>query len=255
MRIARFLVDGRPVAGRLEGNHLLPFRDDSLEDLRETAPPVPIGRAAFLTPCRPGKIVAVGLNYRDHARERGKPLPSEPLLFLKPPSAALAHGESIILPAGAGRVDHEAELAIVMGRKASHVGEAEASGAILGYTCFNDVTAREIQDREIQFTRAKGFDTFAPFGPWIETDLDPSDLSITGSVNGRIRQSSRTRELIFPPAFLVAFVSRVMALFPGDLIATGTPAGIGPLAPGDRVEITIEGIGTLENSVAGPRPG
>lgn len=255
MRIARFLIEGRPVAGRLEGNHLLPFPEDSLEDRRESAPPVGVERAAFLTPCRPGKIVAVGLNYRDHARERGKSLPSEPLIFLKPPSAARAHGESILLPAGVGRVDHEAEMAIVIGRKARHLAEAEAAGAILGYTCFNDVTARELQDREIQFTRAKGFDTFAPFGPWIETDLDPSDLAITGSVNGKIRQSSRTRELIFPPAFLVAFLSRVMTLFPGDLIATGTPAGIGPLAPGDRVDVTIEGIGTLSNSVAGPGAG
>jgi 2-keto-4-pentenoate hydratase/2-oxohepta-3-ene-1,7-dioic acid hydratase in catechol pathway len=255
VRIARFLVEGRPVAGRLEGSHLLPFPEDSLEDLREAAPPVRVGQATFLTPCRPGKIVAVGLNYRDHARERGKSLPSEPLIFLKPPSAVLAHGESILLPAGVGRVDHEAEMAIVIGRKARHVAEAEAAAAILGYTCFNDVTARELQDREIQFTRAKGFDTFAPFGPWIETDLDPSDLAITGSVNGRIRQSSRTRELIFSPAFLVAFISRVMTLFPGDLIATGTPAGIGPLAPGDRVEVTIAGIGTLSNSVAGPAVG
>ena len=255
MRIARFLVEGRPVAGRLEGSHLLPFPEDSLEDLREAAPPVRVGQATFLTPCRPGKIVAVGLNYRDHARERGKSLPSEPLIFLKPPSAVLAHGESILLPAGVGRVDHEAEMAIVIGRKARHVAEAEAAAAILGYTCFNDVTARELQDREIQFTRAKGFDTFAPFGPWIETDLDPSDLAITASVNGRIRQSSRTRELIFSPAFLVAFISRVMTLFPGDLIATGTPAGIGPLAPGDRVEVTIAGIGTLSNSVAGPAVG
>jgi 2-keto-4-pentenoate hydratase/2-oxohepta-3-ene-1,7-dioic acid hydratase in catechol pathway len=255
MRIARFLIDGRPMAGRLEGDHLLPFPSDSLEDLRGTASPVPVGGAAFLTPCRPGKIVAVGLNYRDHARERGKAIPSEPLLFLKPPSAALAHGGSILLPAGAGRVDHEAEMAIVIGREASRLGEAEAPGAILGYTCFNDVTAREIQDREIQFTRAKGFDTFAPFGPWIETGLDPADLAIVGRVNGVTRQSSRTREMIFSPAFLVAFVSRVMTLFPGDLIATGTPAGIGPLASGDRVEVTIEGIGTLSNSVAGPSAG
>ncbi len=239
------------MTGRLEGSHLLPFPEDSVEDRKEAAPPVPIVQAVLLTPCRPGKIVAVGLNYRDHARERGKPLPSEPLLFLKPPSAALAHQETILLPQGAGRVDHEAELAVVIGRKARNLSAEEAGSAILGYTCFNDVTAREIQDRERQFTRAKGFDTFAPFGPWIETDLDPSDLAVTGSVNGTIRQSSRTREMIFSPAFLVAFISRVMTLFPGDLIATGTPAGIGPLAPGDRVEVTIEGIGTLANSVAG----
>jgi 2-keto-4-pentenoate hydratase/2-oxohepta-3-ene-1,7-dioic acid hydratase in catechol pathway len=255
VRIARFLVEGRVVAGRLEGDLLYPYPGDSLEDLREIGPPIPVAQSKILTPCRPGKIVAVGLNYRDHARERGKPLPSEPLIFLKPPSAALPPGDSIILPPGVGRVDHEAELAIVIGRRARLLPVAEAGQAILGYTCFNDVTARELQDREIQFTRAKGFDTFAPFGPWIETDLDPSDLSVTGSVNGVVRQNSRTRELIFPPAFLVAFISRVMTLFPGDVIATGTPAGIGPLVAGDRVEIAIEGIGTLSNPVAASLPG
>ena len=158
-------------------------------------------------------------------------------------------GAPIRLPAGAGRVDHEAELAIVIGRPARNLPVAEAGAAILGYTCFNDVTARAMQDRDVQFTRAKGFDTFAPFGPWIETDLDPSDLRITGRVNGAIRQDSSTRELIFPVPFLVAYLSRVMTLLPGDLIATGTPSGIGPLVPGDRVEVTIEGIGTLANPV------
>ncbi len=250
MRIARYRIGGRSVAGRVDGDLLHPFPEDSLEDLRETAPPLSLEGARLLTPCRPSKIVAVGLNFRDHARERGKPLPSEPLIFLKPPSAALAHGGSILLPAGVGRVDHEAELAVVIGRRASRLPVADADEAILGYTCFNDVTARELQDREIQFTRAKGFDTFAPFGPWIQTGLDPSDLSIRGSVNGVVRQDSRTREWIFPPAFLVAFISRVMTLLPGDVIATGTPAGIGPLKPGDRVDVSIEGIGTLSNSVA-----
>jgi 2-keto-4-pentenoate hydratase/2-oxohepta-3-ene-1,7-dioic acid hydratase in catechol pathway len=250
MRIARFLVDGRPLSGRLEGNLLHPFPGEGLEDLGKCGPPVPVEFSEILTPCRPGKIVAVGLNYRDHALERGKAVPAEPLIFLKPPSAALAHGGTILLPAGVGRVDHEAELAIVMGGRARHLPASEAGRAILGYTCLNDVTARELQDREIQFTRAKGFDTFAPFGPWIETELDPSDVAITASVNGAIRQSSRTRELIFPPATLVAFISRVMTLFPGDVIATGTPSGIGPLSAGDRVEISIQGIGTLSNSVA-----
>ena len=187
------------------------------------------------------------LNYRDHAKERGKPLPSEPLIFLKPPSAVAASGEPILLPAGVGRVDHEAELAIVIGRTARNLAVASAGEAILGYTCFNDVTAREVQDREIQYTRAKGFDTFAPMGPWVETELDPSDLAVEGKVNGVVRQSSRTRQLVFPPAFLVAFVSRIMTLFPGNVIATGTPAGIGPLVDGDTVEIAIEGIGTLTN--------
>ena len=142
------------------------------------------------------------LNYRDHAKERGKPLPSEPLIFLKPPSAVAASGEPILLPAGVGRVDHEAELAMVIGRTARNLAVASAGEAILGYTCFNDVTAREMQDREIQYTRAKGFDTFAPMGPWVETELDPSDLAVEGKVNGVVRQSSRTRQLVFPPAFL-----------------------------------------------------
>jgi len=193
------------------------------------------------------------LNYRDHAKERGKPLPSEPLIFLKPPSAVAASGEPILLPAGVGRVDHEAELAIVIGRTARNLAVASAGEAILGYTCFNDVTAREVQDREIQYTRAKGFDTFAPMGPWVETELDPSDLAVEGKVNGVVRQSSRTRQLVFPPAFLVAFVSRIMTLFPGNVIATGTPAGIGPLVDGDTVEIAIEGIGTLTNPVRSVR--
>lgn len=251
MRIARFLVRGKAVMGRLEGDRLHPFRDRSLVDLAPGGPPVDVREAPILTPCRPGKIVGVGLNYRDHAREREKPLPREPLLFLKPPSASLPHRGSIVLPPGAGRVDHEAELAVVLGRVARNLSAEAAERAILGYTCFNDVTAREMQDRDIQFTRAKGFDTFAPFGPWIETDLDPSDLSIRGLVNGDARQASRTRELIFSPALLVAFVSRVMTLWPGDLIATGTPAGVGPLAPGDTVDVSIEGIGTLSNVVTG----
>jgi 2-keto-4-pentenoate hydratase/2-oxohepta-3-ene-1,7-dioic acid hydratase in catechol pathway len=249
VRIARFLMDGRPVAGRLEGDLLHAFQEDSLESLRESGITHATAVAPILPPCRPGKIVAVGLNYRDHARERGKPLPAEPLIFLKPPSAVLAPGGTILLPPGVGRVDHEAEMAIIIGHRACRLPVAEAGQAILGYTCFNDVTARELQDREIQFTRAKGFDTFAPFGPWIETDLDPSDLAVTGSVNGVLRQSSRTREMIFSPPFLVAFISRVMTLLPGDIIATGTPAGIGPLIPGDRVDITVEGVGTLSNSV------
>ncbi len=249
MRIARFRVDGRAVSGRWHGEHLHPFAQDSVEDLSPSGPPLSVGGAQILPPCRPQKIICIGLNYRDHARERQKPLPAEPLIFLKPPSAVLAHGEPIVLPREVGRVDPEGELAIVIGRPARNLPVANAGQAILGYTCFNDVTARELQDRDTQFTRAKGFDSFAPVGPWIETDLDPSDLALSLRVNGVVRQASRTREMIFPPAFLVAFVSRIMTLFPGDLIATGTPAGIGPVSPGDLVEVTIEGIGTLSNPV------
>jgi 2-keto-4-pentenoate hydratase/2-oxohepta-3-ene-1,7-dioic acid hydratase in catechol pathway len=249
MRIARFLAQGSPVTGRLEGTLLHPFRDDGLGNLTACGNPLPVDGLSLLPPVQPGKIIGVGLNYRDHALERGKPLPSEPLLFLKPPSAALSCGAPILLPRGIGRVDPEAELAIVVGRMARNLTESEAGPAILGYTCFNDVSARDLQDRDVQFTRAKGFDTFAPFGPWIETEIDPSDLSITGRVNGVTRQDSRTREMIFSPAYLVAFISRIMTLHPGDLIATGTPSGVGPISPGDTVEVVIEGIGTLSNPV------
>lgn len=252
MRIGRFLVEGTPRTGRLDGDLLYPFSEDSLANPDPASEPISIQRNDILPPCRPSKIVCVGRNYRDHAKERGKPIPEQPLLFLKPPSAALAPGHPIVIPPGTGRVDHEAELALVIGREAKDLAVALAGQVILGYTCFNDVTAREIQDREGKFTRAKGFDTFAPFGPWIETELDPSNLAILGSVNGEVRQSSRTGELIFSPSFLVAFISRVMTLFPGDLIATGTPAGVGPLRDGDRVEVRVEGIGILSNPVQAP---
>ena len=251
LRIARYRIEGKSVMGRLADGRLHPFPSDSLDVLTEFGTPLSLEGAVPLRPCRPEKIVGVGLNYRDHARERGKPIPAEPLIFLKPPTAALGPGAPILLPRGAGRIDHEAELAIVIGRTARDLPESSAPEAILGYTCFNDVTAREIQERDGQFTRAKGFDTFAPFGPWIETDLDPSNLEVIARVNRSTRQASRTRELIFSPATLVAFISRVMTLRPGDIIATGTPAGIGPLAPGDLVEIVIEGIGTLANPVLG----
>ena len=251
MRLARYRIEGKEITGRLEGSLLHPMEWDASGPGKEGAP-VDISGAKLLAPCRPGKIVGVGLNYRDHALERGKPLPAEPLLFLKPPSATIGPGDPILLPTGVGRIDHEAELAIVIGRRARNLAVALAGEVIAGYTCFNDVTARDLQDRDVQFTRAKGFDTFAPAGPWIETDVDPSDLLIEAKVNGVVRQRSSTRELIFPPAFLVAYISRIMTLEPGDLIATGTPSGIGPLVPGDTVEITLEGIGTLANPV---RPG
>ena len=253
MRLARYLIQGKPIAGKVERDRFWPLRGDYPEVIQQEGPSQILEGAKLLSPCSPGKIIGIGLNYKDHARERGKSLPHEPLLFLKPPSAVVAPGEPILLPPGVGRVDHEAELAIVIGRRARNLAVANAGEAILGYTCFNDVTARELQDRDIQFTRAKGFDTFAPLGPWIETELDPSDLGIESRVNGALRQSSRTRELIFSPAYLVSFVSRIMTLLPGDVIATGTPAGIGALADGDTVEISIEGIGTLANPVRSGR--
>lgn len=202
-----------------------------------------------LAPIEPSKIVAVGLNYRDHAEEQQKPLPVEPLMFLKPSTAVIGPGEAILLPPGAGRVDHEAELGVVIGRRASRVRAADALTYVLGATCLNDVTAREIQRREQQYTRPKGFDTFAPIGPAVALGLDLRDLRVEGWVNGVRRQQSTTANLIFGVPELVEFISAVMTLLPGDIIATGTPAGIGPLAPGDTVTVRIDGIGDLTNPV------
>jgi 2-keto-4-pentenoate hydratase/2-oxohepta-3-ene-1,7-dioic acid hydratase in catechol pathway len=203
----------------------------------------------LLAPVLPSKIVAIGLNYRDHAAERNKPLPSEPLMFLKPSTAVIGPGESIRIPPGAGRVDHEAELAVVIGRRASRVRASQASDYVLGFTCMNDVTARDLQTKDVQYTRAKGFDTFAPIGPCVAIGLDPGGLDIEGFVNGDRRQSSNTRQLIFSVADIIAFASSVMTLLPGDVIATGTPSGVGPLKPGDRVTVKVAGIGELSNSV------
>jgi 2-keto-4-pentenoate hydratase/2-oxohepta-3-ene-1,7-dioic acid hydratase in catechol pathway len=199
---------------------------------------------------KPSKIVAVGRNYADHAKELGNDAPSEPILFLKPPSALLAPGGTIVRPAMSQRVDYEGELAIVIGREAKNVRAADWRDFVLGFTCANDVTARDLQKKDVQFTRAKAFDTFCPLGPHIETDLDPSRLRIQTRVNGALKQDGNTAQMVFPCDFLIEFISSVMTLFPGDVILTGTPAGVGPLAAGDTVEVEIEGIGTLRNVVA-----
>lgn len=202
-----------------------------------------------LPACRPSKIVCVGSNYRRHCEEMGRPIPEVPKLFIKPPSALLADGGVIELPPGVGRVDFEGELAVVIGRRARRIKAGEAANYVLGSTILNDVTARDIQRADVQFTRAKGFDTFCPLGPWIETDVDPSDLALSTTVNGTVKQDSRTSDMIFGPMALVSFVSHVMTLEPGDVISTGTPSGVGKLEEGDEVAITIEGIGTLTNPV------
>jgi 2-keto-4-pentenoate hydratase/2-oxohepta-3-ene-1,7-dioic acid hydratase in catechol pathway len=205
----------------------------------------------LLCPAEPSKIVCVGRNYAAHAKELGNDVPKEPLLFLKPPSSLIAHGEPIALPAQSERVEHEAEIGVVIGQRLHAASEPEARAAIFGFTCLNDITARDLQRRDVQFTRAKSFDTFCPLGPWIETDHDPDDLTIVGRVNGEQRQRAHTREMVFPIVNLVCFISSVMTLLPGDVIATGTPAGVGPLLAADIVEIEIEGLGTLINVVEG----
>ena len=217
----------------------------------EVGAEIPASGFRLLSPVEPSKIVAVGLNYRDHAAEVKKPLPKEPMIFLKPSTAVIGPDVQIIIPPGVGRVDHEAEVGVVIGKRAHRVAAGAAREYVLGLTCVNDVTARDLQDRDIQFTRCKGFDTFAPLGPCIAVGLDASALDVEGWVNGVRRQASNTRELIFGVEELVAFVSSVMTLLPGDVISTGTPSGIGPVAPGDRVVVKVEGVGELANDVAG----
>ena len=198
-------------------------------------------------PVTPSKIIAIGLNYKDHAAEMNKKLPDEPLVFSKPSTSVIGPDDSVMLPAWAGRIDHEAEMAIVIGRRARHVKAAQAMDHVLGLTCLNDVTARDLQNKDVQYTRAKGFDTFAPIGPGIAVGLDPSELDIEGWVNGERRHKSNTRELIFPVPYLIEHVTRFMTLRPGDVITTGTPSGVGPLTPGDRMMVKLEGVGTLSN--------
>jgi 2-keto-4-pentenoate hydratase/2-oxohepta-3-ene-1,7-dioic acid hydratase in catechol pathway len=210
---------------------------------------VPDG-ATLLTPVVPSKIVCVGRNYAEHVKELGNDAPSEPVLFFKPPSALLAPGGTIIRPAASQRVDFEGELAIVVGREAKDVKAARWRDYVRGFTCANDVTARDLQKKDVQFTRGKGFDTFLPLGPCIETDLDPSDLSITTRVNGETRQDGRTSQMIFTLGSLFEYITAIMTLVPGDVILTGTPSGVGPLQSGDVVEVEIQAIGVLSNAVA-----
>lgn len=210
---------------------------------------LPLGEAQLLPPVQPSKIICVGRNYVAHAEEHQAEVPEVPLLFLKPASALIGSGDSIILPPQSQQVEHEAELAIVIGRQGRWITPEEALDHVLGYTIANDVTARDLQRSDGQWTRGKGFDTFCPLGPWIETEFDPSDALINCFVNDEMRQMASTRDMVFTPRQLIAFASSVMTLEPGDLILTGTPAGVSPLADGDIVKVTIEGIGFLENSV------
>lgn len=208
-----------------------------------------LGAVRVLAPVKPSKIVCVGLNYKDHAAESGKPLPPEPLLFIKPSTTVIGPGDPIRLPPGVGRVDHEAELGIVIGKRAHRVARANAWDYVLGLICVNDVTARDLQKKEAQYTRCKGFDTFAPIGPCIATGLRGEPRAIEGWVNDQRRQYSSTEHLIFPVDHLIEYITFVMTLEPGDIVSTGTPEGVGPLAAGDTVRVTVEGVGELVNPV------
>lgn len=214
-----------------------------------TSDRMPLTSGRLLCPVEPSKIVCIGRNYRAHIEELGHQVPAEPLIFLKPPTALNGPGQPIRLPRASRQVEHEAELALVIGERLSGASEASAARAIFGLTCFNDVTARDIQRKEVQFTRAKGYDTFACVGPWVQTELSPADLRIVCRVKGQVRQDGRTSAMMVSPALLLAFISEVMTLLPGDLVTTGTPQGVGRLSEGDVVEVEIEGIGTLRNPV------
>jgi 2-keto-4-pentenoate hydratase/2-oxohepta-3-ene-1,7-dioic acid hydratase in catechol pathway len=223
------VLDGAPWLGGRETGQVREWRDEEL-----------------LCPVRPTKVVCIGRNYAAHARELGHEVPSEPLLFLKPPSALLGPGGTVVLPPESSRVEHEAELAVVIGRRAKGVSKADALAHVHGYACSCDVTARDLQRKDVQFTRAKGFDTFCPIGPWIETELQPGELAVRCRVNGATRQDGTTAHMIFDVPTVVSYCSRMMTLEAGDVILTGTPEGVGPLVGGDTLEVEISGIGTLK---------
>lgn len=251
MRYCRFLADGAPRYGVIEGDAIIGL-DGAPWSAAHPAPSArrwKLSDVELLVPTDASKVVCVGQNYRKHAEEMGKPVPNEPLLFIKPSTALNAHGRPIRLPEESQEVHHEAELGLVIGKRLTRASEAEAAEGIFALTCINDVTARDIQRREIQHTRSKSYDTFACAGPWMVTGLPPADLRIQCRVNGQTRQDSRTSDMIFAPARLVSFISGIMTLLPGDLISTGTPSGVGKIVDGDRVEIDVEGIGVLSNPV------
>ena len=243
MKLIRFEYNGSICKGTLEGEKVI---FDSPEENREA---LKLENVKLLAPAEPSKIVLVGLNYASHARELNMDIPDEPVIFLKPPTSLIGPGDEIKYPKTSSRVDYEGELAIVIKDRIKDVTEKEALKHVLGYSCFNDVTARDLQKKDGQWTRAKSFDTFAPLGPWVETDLDPSDLALKTFLNGELKQSSRTSDFIFSVPRIIEFISGVMTLFPGDVIATGTPPGVGSVKPGDEVSVEIEGIGTLTNRV------
>ena len=249
MRLVRFEVRGRMAHGILNEDGVAELEGDFFGPSKALGTRLNGSHVKLLAPCMPSKVIAVGLNYRDHARELGIPVPETPVIFLKPRSAVIGPGDIILRLTMSNRVDYEAELGVVIRDRIRNIRPDEALDHVLGYTCANDVTARDLQKKDGQWTRAKAFDTFCPLGPWIETDLNPDDLLIESYLNGERRQSSRTSQCIFSVRSLISFISEIMTLEPGDLIITGTPAGIGPMMPGDEIEIRIEGIGSLKNRI------
>ncbi|MEM4526048.1 MAG: fumarylacetoacetate hydrolase family protein [Methanothermobacter sp.] len=249
MRFLRFQYNNKARYGFIEDNRIIEVSaKDYLTNNHKGLRKCPVN-VKILPPVNPSKIICVGLNYKDHADELGMEIPEEPIIFLKPPSSIIGDGESIIYPVMSHEVDYEVELAVVISKEAKNVDREDAKDFIAGYTILNDVTARDLQRKDGQWTRAKSFDTFCPIGPWIETDINPHELEISLHLNGELRQYSNTRNMIFNVYELVEFVSNIMTLEKGDIIATGTPPGVGSMKPGDEIEASIEGIGMLKNKV------
>ena len=250
MKIIRFLYQNESNWGVLEGGVVKIITGSPFGKIDYSAG-VSLDKTKLLHPFAGGKIILAGLNYIDHAKELSMKIPDEPVIFLKPVTSVIGPDEEIIYPEGVEKLDYEAELALVIKKQCRNIEEQNAADFILGYTCLNDVTARDLQSKDIQWTRAKSFDTFCPLGPWIETELNPADLKITSYLNGEIRQNSRTSNFIFSVPQLVSFISKIMTLLPGDVISTGTPPGVGGMKIGDTIEVEIEGIGRLRNYVRG----
>ncbi len=249
MKIVRFAAGSKVRYGILSGESIQAIEGKPFRSIKPVDQHYQLSEVELLAPCAPSKIVALGLNYHNHARELNSPLPDAPLIFLKPSTAVIGSEDNIVYPPSSTRVDYEGELAVVIKKPVWCISKKDAPDYILGYTCFNDITARDLQEKNGQWTRAKGFDTFASVGPYIETELDPGNVILETYLNGELKQHGSTSDLIYSILYLIDFISHVMTLLPGDIIATGTPSGIGPMYPGDTVEVKIEPIGTLRNYV------
>lgn len=250
MRFVRFQQsDESPRFGWLHENKIGEIEGELFGAYKRLKAEIPLRDVRLLAPSTPSKIVCVGRNYVEHAKELGNEVPKVPLIFLKPPSSVIASGGTILLPPQSTQIEHEAELVVVIGKRGRNITTESARDFIFGYTIGNDITARDLQKSDGQWTRAKGFDTFCPFGPWVDTDFDPADALITCRVNGQMRQLASTRDMVFSVGMLIAYISSVMTLEPGDLIFTGTPAGVDQLHVGDMVEVEIDGLGLLSNPV------
>lgn len=247
--LCRYQIHARSFVGGVCEDHVLPLMGDFFGSLRVCGDAIAISEVRLLPPIRPSKVVGIGSNYKKHIAEMGRPTPSVPKIFLMPSTAVIGHRQAILLPPKTQRVDHEAELGVVIGRQAHRVSTRDAMNYVFGFTCVNDVTARDFQKQDQVFTRGKGFDSFCPIGPWILPSKENISRKVTCHVNGELRQDGNTSDLLFSVPELVSFVSHVMTLLPGDIIATGTPSGVGPIHPGDEVSVMVEGIGTLCNPV------